>query len=193
MQCGFAEGGCDDCPTVSIQSVSLYSVAQEPAWLVPSRWVCGRDWGMLLPGAEDPLSSPDFDCWAAPLPEPPTQQKPPRKRPPPPADADEDILSREAQNDSNRLASICEIDPAACTKPECTGDCVTAKWTMWRPAICGQYPAQEPRLLEVGKSRPLDEWTFPFRSAADGIECVGERYLRRVRPSLVEPTNPGGR
>jgi hypothetical protein len=109
---------------------------------------------------DDPLSTPDMDCWAAPLPEP--RRQPIHHNP----------------------ESICEIDPGACPRLECRGECIRAKWTLWRPPVCSTGPERSPRFLEVGKARPLDDWAFPFVSANDGIECTGERYLRRVRPEL---------
>ncbi len=164
MHCGFVPGECDDCGSVSIQSTSLYSVAQEPEWLEPSRWVCATNWGVFLPGAEDPLTSPDVDCWAAPLPEPAPAQP----------------------QDGQELQDICHIDPAACPKLDCRGDCRAAKWTMWKPSVCGAeaIPQRQPGFLDLGKPKPLDEWTFPFLTASS-IECEGDgAYLRRYRPEL---------
>lgn len=197
MQCGFAEGECGDCPTVSIQSVSRYSVAQEPEWLAPSRWLCGTDWGLFPPGAADPLSNPDSECRPARIPEPPR-----RKRPEPEplietnqegdpegeTAAEDDAPDRAAETREGGLEDICEIDPAACPVLDCrdTGDCGSAAWVQWRARPCMAFPSRAPSFLEVGKRLPLDDWAFPFVSSNDGIECHGHGYLRHVKPPTHE-------
>ena len=136
--------------------------------LLPSRWVCGSDWGMFPPAATDPLRSPDEECKPAPLPK--SQRRKPQ------------------ESDEGGLANICEIDPAACPELVCRGDCVLAKWTQWRVDPCRVYPSRKPTFFEVGKRLPQSDWAFPFGSSNDFI-CRGNRYFRRVQPT-DEKTSP---
>jgi hypothetical protein len=193
MQCGFAAGQCDDCPTVSIQSVSRYSVAHEPTWLTPDRWVCGSDWGMFPPGAEDPLGKIGEECKPALVPAPP-KQEPPKTTSVPntesfDSEADE-VLFAGLDDGRAGLQDICKIDPAACPGIPCRGDCMLAKWTQWQVGSGMSGPARKPTFLEVGKRLPYGDWAFPFVSGYD-LESGGpHRYFRHVRPTTDERISP---
>jgi hypothetical protein len=195
MQCGFAAGECDDCPTVSIQSVSRYSVAHEPTWLAPSRWVCGTDWGMFPPGAEDPLGRPGEECKPAPVPAPPEREPEPPKKPSiPTTHGEEDVEGENAWlfegEEEQGLGDICKIDPAACPGIPCRGDCMLAKWMQLQVGYCFSAPARKPTFFEVGKRLPYGDWAFPFVTSDDGIECQGHHYFRHVRPTTDEAISP---
>jgi hypothetical protein len=159
MHCGFAPEDCSDCPTLSLQSLSNYSLTDIDPELPSERWFCRGDQGPVLPGA--------FYAFALPLEcQPPTR---PRKPPPPGGSPD--------------LADICHIDPEACPMPDEGGN--RARFGYGRPPICPTIRARAPSMLSVGKVEPLATWSFPFHSGA-GIECGRESrvYELRITPSL---------
>ncbi len=156
MQCGYPPEECSDCESASVLSISRFSVRNEAPRRIPAAWLCEAETGVVLPGSDLPLLPDETSCVAAALPTPP---RPPRE----PAEG---------------LGDICVIDPNACPQPVLG----LATWLQIRPAICPSWPEHAPRALEVGKSDPLADWTFPFSSNED-VECgASGMRLKHIRP-----------
>lgn len=176
MQCGYLPSECGDCPSISMSSVSQFSVRSEVPRDDAAAWLCETETGPVPPGAISPFMSSDFACFAGVQPTP--RAAPPAIAPVVPESCGDDVL--DCPQPDKGVGNVCAIDPKACPPPE-TGFGV-AYWTQVYPNFCTSWQAHSPRPLEVGKSDPLGEWTFPFGSSV-GVECSGGVRLRRIRPT----------
>lgn len=162
MHCGYPPTECANCTSASMLAISRFSVRSELPSDNAAAWLCETESGPVPPGTISPFMPADFACFAG--------VHPTRKR---------------APDTETTAGDICSIDPAACPPPPAGFG--VAYWNQVRPMICSGWPTHTPRALEVGKTDPLGEWTFPVSSSA-GVECSGGVGLRRVRVNLDQPS-----
>jgi hypothetical protein len=174
MQCGYPPGKFADRGSASMLSISRFSVKSELLHDDAAAWLCETELGPVPPGTVLPFLPPDYACFAAVY---PTPRAPPPVSPPVAPEACEDPLDCPPPEAAS-VGNICAIDPEACPPPEAGFG--VAHWTRVYPSFCTAWPDHSPRALEVGKSDPLHEWTFPFGSSY-GVECSGGVGLRRIR------------
>jgi hypothetical protein len=185
MQCGYPPGKFASRGSVSMLSISRFSVKSELPHDDAAAWLCETETGPVPPGAVSPFLPSEYACFAAVHPTP-RAAPPPVSPPVAPEACDDDPLNCSPSSEVP-VGNICTIDPKACPPPDAGFGC--AFWTQVYPSSCTPWLAHSPRALEVGKSDPLGEWTFPYGSSS-GVECLGAPELRRIR--VVPPAEGAG-